>query len=252
MNALAIELWRRQAVLCAFAALMLLAAVPALLAGAVDARTLREVGVWTKPLKFMLSTALFAATTAWFVGLLPPAVRAGSTVRLLVWTLVGTSLFEVAYITWQAAQGEASHYNVADPWHAALFGLMALAAVGLTATQAALACLIARHAAQPWPAATLAVVVGLVLTFVLSTASGFMLGARQPPAGIGLPLAGWHLGGPDLRPAHFLGVHAQQLLPLAGLALRRWARAHARPGVAAVALVYVLAWGWLSALGWAA
>jgi len=37
------------------------------------------------------------------------------------------------------------------------------------------------------------VIIGLVLTFVLSTVSGFMLGGNQPPAGQGLPMVGWHL-----------------------------------------------------------
>jgi hypothetical protein len=47
------------------------------------------------------------------------------------------------------------------------------------------------------------------------------LGGRQPPAGVGLPLLGWHLSGGDARPAHFLGIHAHQIIPLAGLAIQR-------------------------------
>jgi hypothetical protein len=60
------------------------------------------------------------------------------------------------------------------------------------------------------PVETLGVIIGLVLTFVLSTVSGFMLGGNQAPAGQGLPIVGWHFY-KDIRPAHFLGVHAQQL-----------------------------------------
>jgi hypothetical protein len=86
------------------------------------------------------------------------------------------------------------------------------------------------------------VVLGLVLTFVLATVSGFHLGGQQPPAGMGLPIVGWHIGGPDARPAHFLGVHAQQLLPLAGFALQLSRISHATRWLIAVALGYVLLW----------
>jgi len=66
------------------------------------------------------------------------------------------------------------------------------------------------------------VVIGLVLTFVLATASGFMLGGQQPPPGLGVPFLGWHIGQADARPAHFMGLHAHQLLPLAGWFLQRY------------------------------
>jgi hypothetical protein len=83
---------------------------------------------------------------------------------------------------------------------------MAVAAVLLTGTQAVLAWQIYRHSVlRPLPVATKAVLAGLVLTFMLSTVSGFMLGGQQPPAGSGLPIAGWHLGGGDLRPRAFPG-----------------------------------------------
>jgi hypothetical protein len=119
---------------------------------------------------------------------------------------------------------------------------MAVAAVMLTATQAVLAWLMARHSTTRGTVFTQAVVVGLVLTFVLATVSGFHLGGQQPPAGMGLPIVGWHIGGPDARPAHFLGVHAQQLLPLAGFALQKSRLSHATRWLTAVALGYVLLW----------
>ena len=242
------ELCQRQRSLAMFGLLMLLLAVITLLPMAMDTRTLRGVGIWAKPMKFMLSTALFAWTTAWFCGWLPAALRATPGHRLLVAVLIASSTFEVAYISLQAALGSASHYNVGDPLHAALFVAMALAAVALTGTQAVLGWQIGRHALRPWPVAVWGVVAGLVLTFLLATASGFMLGGRQAPAGVGLPLVGWHLGGGDTRPAHFLGVHAQQFIPLTGLALQRWAGAWAGPGLVVFITGYVVAWALLA--GW--
>jgi hypothetical protein len=87
-----------------------------------------------------------------------------------------------------------------------------------------------------------------VLTFVLSTVSGFMLGGNQPPAGQGIPLVGWHLY-KDIRPAHFLGVHAQQWIPVWGLIAATFMGSLAQIGLISGSLLYVLLWGiatWLS------
>lgn len=240
-------LLERQPLLTRFAGLMLVLMLPTLALLALDDRTWREAAIWAKPLKFMGATALFSATTAWCVGLLPVAQRRSRTVQILAWVVVATAGFEVGYISLQAALGQGSHHNVGDPLHAALFGLMALAAVLLTATQAVLAWLIVRHCAVRHSVLLQAVVVGLVLTFVLATASGFLLGGLQPPPGAGLPVVGWHIGGPDGRPAHFLGVHAQQLLPLVGWALLRARVPRAGWFLAAGAVGYVLLWAdWMA------
>jgi hypothetical protein len=88
-----------------------------------------------KPLKFMATVALLALTTAWFAGHLLSQARQGRALSALVWTLIATGGFGVAYITLQAALGEASHYNVADAVHALMYTLMGLAGLVLTATQ---------------------------------------------------------------------------------------------------------------------
>ncbi len=163
-------------------------------------------------------------------------------VNRLAWTVVITSSFEVGYISLQAALGEGSHHNVGDPLHAALYGLMAVAAVALTATQAVLAGLIWRHSPERDTVFVRSVVIGLLLTFVLATASGFMLGGQQPPAGVGLPIVGWHIGQADARPAHFLGVHAHQLIPLAGWLLQRNRVRHAGLWLSGCSVIYGLAW----------
>ena len=120
----------------------------------------------------------------------------------------------------------------------------------LTATQPALAWLLLRHAdPRRAPAYRLAVVIGLVLTFVLGAGVGGLLSGLQPPETSALPIVGWSMAGGDLRPAHFLGIHAQQALPLVGLAVAGWAVAIARRAVWAMTAAYVLlfvaafAWG---------
>ena len=214
-----------------------------------DQRLIREVGVWVKPMKFMLSTSLFALTTVWVLKVAHSHLDQMPVYPWIVALLVSTSLFEVVYISYQASQGLASHYNLSDPFHAFMFGVMALAAVGLTASQAWLAWEIwNEQKGADLPVETLGVIIGLTLTFALSTISGFMLGGNQPPSGQGIPIVGWHLH-KDIRPAHFLGVHAQQLIPLWGLIAAKFMGTFANTGLLIGSCSYLMLWGistWLS------
>ncbi|MEY4755435.1 MAG: hypothetical protein RJA34_333 [Pseudomonadota bacterium] len=211
-----------------------------------DARTLREVGIWVKPMKFMAATALFAWTTVWLAEWANGPHTHGEAYKGICALLVVTSLFEVAYITYQASQVAASHYNTSDALHTLLFGVMAIAAVGLTASQGWLAWEIwTAREARGLSVTAWGVVIGLTLTFLLSTISGFLLGGHQPPAGQGLPVVGWHLY-KDIRPSHFLGVHAQQLVPLWGLVADRYFGTYSPQALGAGSALYVLVWGYLT------
>lgn len=207
-----------------------------------DLRTLHDVGIWAKPMKFMAATALFAWTGAWLAAIASTTVSYGKPFKWIAGLIIATSLFEVAYISYQAAQGSESHYNTSDALHALLFGIMALAAFGLTASQAWLGLEIWRGSGTaPRSAVTLGAVIGLLLTLALATVSGFLLGGNQPPPGPGLPVTGWHVPG-DLRQAHFLGVHAQQLIPLFGLLAERTLGGYASLGLMAGSVLYVIVW----------
>jgi len=208
----------------------------------IDGRTLNGISVWVKPLKFQASVGLYLLTLAWFFGDLPARVRAGRAVRALTAVAIGASAFEIGYITLQAGQGLASHFNVGDPFHALMYGLMGLGAVALTAVSPALAVLLVRH--RPGHLTTafrLSIVVGLALTFVLGASVGAMLssldghwiGGVRSDAG-GVPVFGWSRTGGDLRIAHFLGIHAMHVLPVVGFAAGRFL-----PGARAVSAVVI-------------
>jgi len=236
-------------ILMIYGGLMLVALGLTYLVSLADARTIRDVGVWVKPMKFMAASALFAWTTVWLVSIANTSVDRGQAYPWIAALLIVTSLFEVVYITYQGSRGEASHYNDSDMFHLILFGVMAIAAIGLTASQAWLAWEIWKEqSATVLSVVTLSVVIGLVLTFVLSTISGFLLGGNQPPAGVGLPIVGWHLYR-DIRPSHFLGVHAQQFIPLLGLLAERWGGRFDTLGLIVGTTAYLSAWMFLT---WAA
>jgi hypothetical protein len=220
---------------------------PTLAALLLDPRVLNGVSVWVKPLKFEASIAVYLLTMSWFVGSLPAAVRRRPFMTALVYAALILSALELSYIASQAALGVASHYNETDAFHRAMFISMGVVAVALTAISPALAAILARHRPAAWSAPFwLSVIIGLTLTFVLGAGTGFVLGANgghwvggvRSDAG-GLPVFGWSRTGGDLRVAHFLGLHAMQVLPAVGLVLSRARSSHVGTvGIVASALAY--------------
>ncbi len=241
------DAWRADPALMTFASALFALLLPMALGLALDERTLRGVNVWVKPMKFALSLGVLAWTTAWFAGHVDAARR--KSLALVRWTLIGAAALELIYITLQAARGEGSHYNVGDALHGTLYILMGIGAVLLTATQALLAWLVARHARPGLdPAYRLSVVIGLAFAFVLGTASGAPLSALQPPDASALPVLGWHLFG-DLRPAHFVGLHAEQALPLLGAWAAARQAARGRTLVVGAGAAWLLLFALLMAFG---
>lgn len=222
--AIVAELRRRNAALTS-AGLFCLAAAAVLFAlPLVDGRTLGGVAVWMKPAKFFLSVAVFLLTSAWFFGFVAPERR---TAPRLVWSVriaLASAAFELVYITLQAARGEASHFNTADPLHIALYAAMGVVATVLLLTKVPLALEIARRpAVGADPDMRFAVVLGLWMTVVLGGFAGLYMGAQAGHA-VGaeaghLPLFGWNRLGGDLRVAHFFGMHAEQAVPAAAALL---------------------------------
>ena len=52
-------------VLVIYGGLMLLAFIATFVVSLNDARTIRDVGIWIKPMKFMAATTIFAWTSVW-------------------------------------------------------------------------------------------------------------------------------------------------------------------------------------------
>lgn len=214
------ELRRRHPALASVGlAFVMLAAVSASLSF-VDGRLIDGVSVWAKPAKFFLSSGVLMLSSAWFFGYVRPERRNARSLRLSAELLIGFGVFELAYISFQAAQGARSHFNVADVPHYALYAMMGLAALGMLATKLVLAQEIASRPAEGLsPELKLAVVLGLVLTAILGSLSGISLSANQShtvgAVGGAAPIFGWNRLGGDLRVAHFFGMHAEQVVPIA-------------------------------------
>ena len=227
-------LMARHRTLARYGIATLLFGILALLLQIVDPRTLDSgVGVWVKPAKFFFSVSVFALTAAWFFGYVRPERRNSPLMRGTAALLIATATFELAYISWQAVQGLESHFNVSTPYYTAMYALMGVAAVLLVGTTLPLAWEIARRPVQGLQRSFVAaVVVGLVLTFALGGGLGGYMSSQLSHSvgqvGGHVPVFGWNRVGGDLRVAHFLGIHAEQAMPIlaalvAGLTARaRW------------------------------
>jgi F0F1-type ATP synthase assembly protein I len=231
------ELIVRQGTLAMYGLTLIALSVLALILQSLDPRLLESgVNVWVKPTKFLSSIGIFALTAAWFFGYVRPERRTSRPARATVAMVLIGGTFELLWIGWQGANGLESHFNNSTPFYSIMYALMGLFAVVLVGSTLPLAWEIARRPAHHLRSDFVAAVVaGLVLTFLLGGILGAYMSSQAGHA-VGVEggrtfLFGWNRSGGDLRIAHFLGIHAEQAIPLlaaltveAGLGQRaRWA-----------------------------
>jgi len=176
---------------------------------------LSGVNVWNKPFKFALSIMLYSWSMAWYCYYLP-----SFNVTLFNWAVIILLGYELSYIAIQAGRGQLSHYNNSTPFYLLLFQLMGLAATLVTLYTAYVGILFFRN---DLPDLSLAYLWGIrwgIVIFVIFSFEGALMGGRMAhtvggkDGGIGIPLLKWSLKSGDLRVAHFIGMHALQVLPI--------------------------------------
>ena len=179
----------------------------------VDQRTLVGAPLWFKPLKFSISIALYSLALAWMLGQLRER-----TMRRTGWLIVAGMVVEMVIIVGQAARGQKSHFNDDGGLGSLLFATMGATIAVVWLLTLALAVRFLREPGRD-RAMTLAIrlgllvsLVGMAVGFALSINGGHAVGV--PDGGPGLFFVGWSTTGGDLRIAHFVGLHALQVLPL--------------------------------------
>ena len=204
-----------------------------------DSRLVTGVPVWVKPMKFAISITLYTGTLAWLLSYVEGHPR------LVRWigglTALGF-LVEIVGIFVQAARGVGSHFNVATPFDAAIFSLMGTFVMVIWVMNIATAVLLMRQKMDNQPFAwalrlgLLVTAVGAILGFLMTSPTAEQLSAMEAgevvtvmgahsvgvdDGGAGLPFVGWSTEGGDIRPAHFVGLHALQIIPLLGIFVNR-------------------------------
>lgn len=216
----------------------LAASVAMLIATRFDQRQILGINLWIKPMKFAASITIFVWTIAWMLSYLPTRQR------LIEWGISAAMFIEIILIAGQSARGVASHFNQKTPIDQVVFVVMGLAIAFNTYLVVRLLWLYLKPVAMP-PAMLWGVRLGIGLFLAGSLDGVAMLvhGAHTvglADGGPGLPMVNWSTRAGDLRVAHFLGLHAMQLLPLAG-----WYFEKVWPS-RAVAAVFGLFAGWLA------
>ena len=222
--------------------LLCLAAMP------FDGRQLGGLSVWIKPAKFAASLGLWFWTLAWLWPAIGPTARRGWLARLAVPVMLGCAWFELTYIVGRGALGLPSHFATGDLFSALMFALMGLASTLLVLLVAALGLLILLRGNPDMPALPRrAAGWGMLLTGVLGGAAGWAIAIHGGPWVGGapgytgaMPPFYWSREAGDLRVAHFFGMHAMQVLPLAAWATARWWPRRAQPAWVAATLAWCL------------
>jgi hypothetical protein len=174
------------------------------------------ISAYIKPMKFFLSIWIYS----WTMGYILYYLQSSTQVKLYTWVTIMAFSYELLIITYQAARGQLSHFNVSTPANAALFTSMGIIIVIQSLWTVFIAYLFFTQKSFTIPDTLVwGIRLGIVLSVIFAFEGGVM-GAMlrhtvgAPDGGAGLPLLNWSKEHGDLRVAHFIGIHALQIVPL--------------------------------------
>lgn len=236
-----------------------------------DHRVITGAPAWLKPAKFAISISVYCFTVVWLLGFVENRPRL---VRVVANVTVISFIVEMTAIITQAARGTTSHFNLSTPFNSFLWITMGTFIVFVWTMNLLLAIMLIRQR-MPDRAFGWALRLGVLISSV-GMAAAFLMTRPTPEqvaaiashatriigahsvgvadGGPGLPIFGWSTLGGDLRVAHFVGLHALQVLPLFGWLLTRRRRVFGQlaeehrlaliwtGGLAYLGLVLLLVW----------
>ncbi|SHN12397.1 hypothetical protein [Mucilaginibacter sp. OK098] len=181
-----------------------------------DHRQLMGINLWTKPIKFAISIAIYCLTWPLLLQYLPFERLKQRFVNFTVFAMA----FEMLAIASQAARGQLSHYNTLGAYNALVFSSMGIVIVSQTLFALYIGIRFFKvRAVQITSALLWAIRLGIIMAGFFAMEGGIMasrlahtVGAAD--GGPGLPFFNWSRIAGDLRIAHFMGMHALQIVPL--------------------------------------
>ena len=238
--------WRTNRPLTILGVAMILVFLATLAGVLLDHRVITGAPAWLKPAKFAVSVSVYCLTFVWLLGFVESRLRLA---RLAANVTVVSFIVEMTVILTQAARGTTSHFNVTTPLNTFLWLTMG-AFIVVVWTMNLLLAILLLFERIPNRSFAWSLRLGLLVSLV-GMGSGFLMvrptheqlvtmAANHGPrivgahsvgvadGGPGLPVVGWSTVGGDLRVAHFLGIHAMQILPFFGWFVARRRNAFAR------------------------
>jgi len=183
-----------------------------------DKHEILGINRWIKPSKFFLSVGIMV----WSMGWIMYYLRASKTTIICSVLILVTMLVENALITWQAYQGQPSHFNISTTQNALIFSVMGAMIITFSVVVAYITFLFFRvKSIRTTQSYCWGMRMGLLLFLFFSLEGGLMIQLMKHTVGgtdgsAGLPYLNWSTKYGDLRIVHFMGMHALQFLPLAG------------------------------------
>lgn len=190
----------------------------------IDPRTVGGVSTWEKPLKFFISSVIFAFTYSWLSSFI---TRGQRMVKIAGWAIFVAFMVELLLITVVAAFAETSHFNVSSPLAITIWSLMAVFISTVLIATVILSLLVIRDKDQNnlvrlgLGIGSLNTSIGMALAFLMTSPTANQLANFQGIAGAhsvgvedggpGLPFLGWSTVAGDLRVGHFFGLHSIQV-----------------------------------------
>ena len=171
-----------------------------------------------KPIKFALSTWVYAWTMAYLLFY----VNNQNRVKWYSILAITVMLFEIGVITVQAFRGKLSHFNQTELLGGILYALMGIMIVWLTTATLIISMrFILQKSYSIDKIFALSIKIGLIFFIIFSFFGGYMSVINSHNVGgkigeAGLPLLNWSTLFGDLRVAHFFGIHSLQIIPLLG------------------------------------
>ena len=218
MNMILLTLRERNAILFWFGLLCLVCFAVCWVLVLTTSHQVMGINRFIKPAKFFISIWLFCWTMGWFTGLLAQQ----ASVTVYSWVVVVTMIIEMVIITGQASLGNLSHFNISSPLNTRLFMLMGISITVMTCWTGYIGYLFWEpQSTVPASSYLWGIRLGIIV-FVVSAFEGGLMAARlshtvgAPDGGPGLVGLNWSTKYGDLRVAHFVGMHALQVLPLLG------------------------------------
>ena len=209
------ELKSRNETLFYFSAILFFASVLFYLLTKTSNIEVAGINAWYKPFKFAISIAIYCSTMAWYCYYLP-----SFNIKAFNWVNIFLFSFEIIYIFIQAARGQESHFNCTSPLYKTLFVGMAVAATLIAFYAVYIGILFFQNDFPNLPSYYVWAIRLSIFIFVVFSLEGAAMGGRQTHT-IGneiqntfLPFFKWNMKKGDLRVAHFIGMHALQIIPL--------------------------------------
>lgn len=207
----------------------------------VDHTQVMGINAWIKPMKFALSISIYSWTYAWLLGYSEDQ-KANRLIRM---GLIITMTAEIALIYLQAFRGTTSHFNIHTPFDGVIFGVMGFfiainSLISLYTVVIFFGGNIRLSGASLWAWRS-----GLILFFLGGISGGWMVQhlahtVGAPDGGPGLPFLNWSTLDGDIRPAHFVTLHALQCIPIAAFVLESVNPTTARRWTAVVIILYTV------------